>query len=178
SPDSRTADKLVDGENDTWDPEHMWLAPFTAGEAAKVFILLDTPAAISMIKIWNYSRTPSRGAAEVHVTVDGALAYGGYLARASEGPNEPGVLGQAVLLSGSVRGDQIKFHAILLSGSAKGERSKAILLSGSARGEKSKVYTTSVEQHCIVIDERKVFEGAALVQGEGLVGAAISRVSQ
>ena len=36
SPDSRTADKLVDGENHTWDPEHMWLAPFTAGEAAKV----------------------------------------------------------------------------------------------------------------------------------------------
>ena len=29
-------DKLVDGENHTWDPEHMWLAPFTAGEAAKV----------------------------------------------------------------------------------------------------------------------------------------------
>ena len=54
----------------------------TQGQENQIFIILQNPVTISMIKFWNYSRTPQRGAAEIRITVDGQVAYQGYLRRA------------------------------------------------------------------------------------------------
>ena len=36
--DPRTLDKLFDGENDTYNGEHMWLAPYTPGQV-QLFVI-------------------------------------------------------------------------------------------------------------------------------------------
>jgi protein JBTS26 len=40
-----------------------------------VFVLFDGPVALSMIRLWNYRKTPARGAREISVYLDGRLLY-------------------------------------------------------------------------------------------------------
>lgn len=77
--DVRTLDKLVNGTNATWSDEHMWLAPFTPGQANLLFVMFAEPVAISLIKLWNYAKTPSRGVDELEVYADDSLIFKGYL---------------------------------------------------------------------------------------------------
>jgi len=92
SGDSRTPDKLVDGVNETLDATHMWLAPYDPDcpEPNQVFIHFDSPVMISHIKIWNYAKTPERGAKTVMIYLDESLIFCGTLrksASASESGN-------------------------------------------------------------------------------------------
>lgn len=57
SDDPRVASNLVDGVNCTCDDFHMWLAPFTLGNAHAVELELDARTSISMIRIWNYNKS-------------------------------------------------------------------------------------------------------------------------
>lgn len=83
--DPRTVDKLVDGAHTTRDDRHMWLAPWTAGEGVSVRIDLGpTPRALAMLKVWNYGKTPSRGAKQLEVLLDETLLFAGYARRAPE----------------------------------------------------------------------------------------------
>lgn len=103
--DPRTLDKLFDGVNDTTDDHHMWLCPFTPGMANALFVWFDEPVALGMVKIWNYSKTPSRGVEEFEVRnwlscfpstsltnrppqsqlfVDDSLAFKGFLRQAPQ----------------------------------------------------------------------------------------------
>ena len=153
SNDCRTPDKLIDGSTSTWDATRMWLAPYTRGTPNNIYIVFSEPVTLSMIKIWNYARTPSRGASEAFIWLDGALVFAGYLLPAPPAP--PGG-GEADARTGTSGEETACFgQAILLNATP------ALLAA-----ERRRVVCSAGEQHCLLINERKVVEGQSIVHQE------------
>ena len=138
--DCRTPDKLVDGVNDTWDAQHLWLAPLAKEGTNRIFVLFDSPVTLSMIQIWNYSRTPSRGVSEVHVAVDGLYVHMGYLRPAPDADRRD--LGKSFVQS------------IMLGPCEEGNV------------DRESIAAPQVEQHVVLVNERRVVGGAQILQQE------------
>lgn len=69
SGDVRTPDKLIDGVNDRSDGSHSWLVPVIPKCLNRIYIVFDQPMTISVMKIWNYLKSPTRGVKEFGVSI-------------------------------------------------------------------------------------------------------------
>lgn len=85
--DPRTLEKLVDGVNEGVTDDHVWLAPYFSGKPNRLYLIFEEPVAISLIKLWNYSKTVARGAKDLLVFADDVLVYSGALPRADRCPS-------------------------------------------------------------------------------------------
>ena len=101
--DVRSLSKLFNGNNQMFDDKNMWLAPFkfTRSHAAAnssensdkrepnfVSIVFDQPKAISAVRIWNYSKTATRGVHEFELVVDDKPVFRGFAKKAPDSQQE------------------------------------------------------------------------------------------
>jgi len=49
-----------------------------------VIFMFDEPVALSLLRLWNYSKTPARGVNEFEIEVDGFRVYRGFARKAPE----------------------------------------------------------------------------------------------
>ena len=77
--DVRLPARLTDGQNKADEIAHSWLAPYSEASPNLVCVYVNKPIVLAAIRVWNYAKTPARGAKEVHVYLDDNLVFDGVL---------------------------------------------------------------------------------------------------
>ncbi|ETO61382.1 hypothetical protein F444_20602 [Phytophthora nicotianae P1976] len=85
--DSRIPENLVSGlDKNTWEAHDAWLAPLASSlgnqQGNILYIGFDTPVVVSLIKFWNYSKTPERGVKDMDIYLDDVHLFSGTLKKA------------------------------------------------------------------------------------------------
>ncbi|EFA83430.1 hypothetical protein PPL_03577 [Heterostelium album PN500] len=83
----QTLSRLFDGINSGFDEKHAWcthaLYPYDRSSTGlipiSICLYFDYPISLSMVKIWNYSRVPTRGVEEFAMYIDDLLLFKGKL---------------------------------------------------------------------------------------------------
>ena len=81
--DCRVPSNLIDGCNSGMDGRHAWLAPRAASlpenlgvnsaAANEIVFLFEEPVCLVAMRVWNYVKTPGRGACEIQLWADDTL---------------------------------------------------------------------------------------------------------
>lgn len=83
--DLRVVSNLFDGTLRTCDDAHLWLAPFTPGRRNYVYVDLEQPRTLSMMRLWNYNKSrihSFRGARLIEVRLDHEVVFRGEINKA------------------------------------------------------------------------------------------------
>jgi len=147
--DVRLASNLVRRTAARWDDRRSWLAPLAhslmPGQPNLVYVCFDHPVTLSMIRFWNYSKRPERGARTVEIWIDDTLVFWGGLKRAT--PPAPAYIAPPVRDGTTTHDGSVDF-------------SQPVLFTHDptiVEEEKSKVpYCGSTEQDVMCINERNV----------------------
>lgn len=83
--DVRKLDNIFQDRNHcNYEAESMWLTPFTQNSEVLIYAYFDVPVSISVIKFWNYLRTPDRGAKDIQIFMEDHLIWQGVLRKAPD----------------------------------------------------------------------------------------------
>jgi hypothetical protein len=92
--DARVPANLLSGrDKNTREAHDAWLAPLASslrsdgvsgGAGNVVFMVFDAPVALSLVKFWNYAKTPERGVRDLDIYLDDLHVFSGTLRRAPE----------------------------------------------------------------------------------------------
>ncbi|GLD92387.1 hypothetical protein PINS_up000920 [Pythium insidiosum] len=85
--DSRIPENVLSGKDKNMCAAHdSWLAPLASSlgiaHGNHMYIVFDEPIVISLIKFWNYSKTPERGVKDMDIYVDDLHVFSGSLRKA------------------------------------------------------------------------------------------------
>ncbi|KAG7397610.1 hypothetical protein PHYBOEH_000431 [Phytophthora boehmeriae] len=85
--DTRTPDNLLSGlDKNTWEAHDAWLAPLASSlgnqQGNIIYVGFDTPVVLSMIKFWNYAKSPERGVKDMDIYLDDLHLFSGTLQKA------------------------------------------------------------------------------------------------
>ena len=88
--DARVLDNLV-ARPEVPAAQNAWLAPFSPGTVNLLYVVFEDPVALSRLTLYNYAKTPARGAGQVTVYADDTMIYSATLrpAPAGDAPNPP-----------------------------------------------------------------------------------------